>query len=283
MKRSAIFWVTVFVVGFAAMFFFRLGYGYVTQPNGEVIQQANFGGFAQNTFEVSKRNYAGQNQAATSASPSSVDQRFEKIATLGIASTEFETDEARVREIGEQSGALVQHEQAFGLAGRRQLQLAFGINPDDFDSVIASLREIGRATDFQVNKTDKTNEYRTLIAQQTSLQKSRDNLVALKERDAELADLIALETRILDLETQIQNLGVSVGEFDSEFEFVTVKLTLVETAPDVLRDISFMQRAKVAVEWAAGYYALIWVSFGFFMLGVTLLGLVIGWVRKLKP
>ena len=42
----------------------------------------------------------------------------------------------------------------------------------------------------------------------------------LKEFDAELADLIALETRILDLETQIQNLGVSVGEFDSEFEFV---------------------------------------------------------------
>lgn len=282
MKRSAIFWVTVFVVGFAAMFFFRLGYGYATQPNGEVIQQANSNGFSPNSFEVSKRNYAGQNQAA-SASPTSIDQRFEKIATLGIASTAFEEDEARVRAIGEDSGALVQHEQAFGLEGQRQLQLAFGINPDDFDSVIASLREIGRATNFQVNKVDKTNEYRTLIAQQTSLQKSRDNLIALKQRDAELADLVALETRILDLETQIQNLGVSVGEFDSEFEFVTVKLTLVETAPDVVRNISVMRRAKVAVEWAAGYYALIWISFGFFMLAVTLAGVVIGWVRKLKP
>lgn len=283
MKRTASFWVSVFVIGFAAMFCFRLSYGYVTQPNGVVIQQANLNAYGQNTFEVSKRNYAGQNQGAASASPSSVDQRFEKIATLGIASSEFEKDEARIRAIGEDSGALVQHEQAFGLEGRRQLQLAFGINPDEFDSVIASLREIGKATNFQVNKLDKTNEYRTLIAQQTSLQKSRDNLIALKQRDAELADLISLETRILDLETQIQNLGVSVGEFDSEFEFVTVKLTLVETAPDVVRNISFMNRAKVAIEWAVSYYALLCITFGFFMLGATLLGVVLGWVRKLKP
>lgn len=283
MKRSAIFWVTVFVVGFAAMFMFRLSYGYITQPNGEVIQQANLNGYAQNSFEISKRNYAGQNQGAASAAPSNVDQRFEKIATLGIASSEFETDEARIRAIGEEAGALVQHEQAFGLDGRRQLQLAFGINPDDFDSVIASLRNIGRATEFQVNKLDKTNEYRTLLAQQTSLQKSRDSLIALKQRDAELADLIALETRILDLETQIQNLGVSVGEFDSEFEFVTVKLTLIETAPDRVRDIAFVDRAKVALEWAVSYYALLCISFGFFMLGATLLGVVIGWARNLKP
>ncbi len=86
--------------------------------------------------------------------------------------------------------------------------------------MITELWNVGRAIGFQVNKVYKINEYRTLVAKQTSLRKSSDNLVALKQRDAELADLIALETRILDLETQIQNLGVSVGEFDSEFEFV---------------------------------------------------------------
>lgn len=55
------------------------------------------------------------------------------------------------------------------------------------------------------------------------------------------------------------------------------------TQPDVLRAIPFMQRAKVAMEWAVKYYALLCVSFGLFMLGVTLLGVVAGWVRKLKP
>ncbi len=282
MKRTLLFWTAIFLIGFAAMFSFRLTYGYITQPNGEIIQQVSSSGLNGYTFELSKRNFAGQNQGSASAAPSAVDQRFEKIATLGIASTEFDADEARVRDIGEQAGALIQHELAFGLTGQRQLQLAFGINPAEFDSVIAELRLIGRATQFQVNKIDKTNEYRTLIAQQTSLQQSRDNLIALKQRDAELADLIALETRILDLENQIQNLGVAVGEFDSEFEFVTVKMTLVETSPAAVRDISFMRRAKIALEWALASYAALCISFGFFMIGVTLLGVVVGWVRKLK-
>jgi hypothetical protein len=282
MKRSFTSWFGIFLIGFAAMFLFRLTYGYISQPNGTVVDQRPVDGFSGYGFELTKRNYAGQKKGAVSAGPASVDQRFEKIATLGIASSAFEADEAKVRAIGKSAEALIQHEQAFGLKGQRQVQLAFGVRPDRFDSVIAELREVGRAIGFQVNKVDKTNEYRTLVAKQTSLRKSNDNLMALKQRDAELADLIALETRILDLETQIQNLGVSVGEFDSEFEFVTVKLTLVERAPASVRDIAFMRRAKIAVEWAVQYYALLCISFGFFMLGATLLGLVGGWVRKLS-
>jgi hypothetical protein len=44
-----------------------------------------------------------------------------------------------------------------------------------------------------------------------------------------------------------------------------------------------MERAKVALEWSVFRFAALCVSFGFFMLGVTLLGVVIGWARKLKP
>lgn len=281
MKRSIAFWFGVFLIGFVAMFLFRLSYGYVTLANGEVMDSRIFGQSGGYGFELSKRNYAGQKQSVGGVGPSAVDQRFEKIATLGIASTEFEEDEARVRAIGSAADALIQHEQAFGLKGRRHLQLAFGVSPDRFDSVIAELRQVGRAIDFQVNKIDKTKEYRTLVAKQTSLRKSRDNLVALKQRDAELSDLIALETRILDLETQIQNLGVSVGEFDSEFEFVTVKMTLVEQAAARVRNIGLMNRSKIALEWAVQYYTLICIAFGLFMLGVSLLGLVMGWVKRL--
>jgi len=133
-----------------------------------------------------------------------------------------------------------------------------------------------------VNKIDKTNEYRALLAQQVSLQKSRDNLISLKSRDADLAALIALEGQILNLETQIQNLGVSVGEFDSEFEFVTIKLTMVETKPDALRNLSLLYRAKVALEWSVLAMMGLCVAFVAFMAGLALLAFVSREMRSRK-
>ncbi|MEJ6707309.1 MAG: hypothetical protein QNK92_00505 [Amylibacter sp.] len=117
MKRSFASWFGVFLIGFAAMFLFRLSYGYVTEPNGTVVNQRPIDGFSGYGFELSKRNYAGQKKGVASVGPASVDQRFEKIATLRIALRDFEADEVKVRAIGKSAEALIQHEKAFGLKG----------------------------------------------------------------------------------------------------------------------------------------------------------------------
>lgn len=270
--------LTLFLLGFVVLFGLRLGYGYVTQPNGEEVGRTGYFGQQSFDFELSRKNYAGQ-KGGPSALPS-VDQRFEKVATLGMTSSKFEDDEANIRNIADAADALVQHEQAYGLEGQRQLQLALGVNPDRFDSVIEELRKIGTQTSFHVTKVDKTNEYRTLVAQQDSIRKSRDNLVALKSRDADLNALIALETRILDLENQIQNLGVSVGEFDSEFEFVTIKLTLIEIASRI-RNISFIERSFTAFVWSVKFYLALCAAFALAMIGAALLTFTIKGLRDL--
>ncbi|MBU2983233.1 DUF4349 domain-containing protein [Lentibacter algarum] len=270
----------VFLIGFLLMFLFRLGYGYMTQPNGEVVSTGAFYQQVNSSFELSRKNYAGQKKAI-GVGPASVDQRYEKVATLGLVSEMFDEDEAELRRIAKSVKALVQHEQAFGLAGQRHLQIALGVNPDHFDAVIEQLRAIGQPVSFQVNKTDKTNEYRELLARRESLEKSRDNLVTLKSREAELADLIALETRILDLESQIQSLGVSVGEFDSEFEFVTIKLTMREVPAAKVREIGLMTRSKVALEWAVKYYFLLIGAFFMFACASFLSILAMRWLKAL--
>lgn len=256
MKSFIIRSVLVFILVFVSMFLIRLGYGYYAYPQGEVIRNNLYQGNLFSDFSLSRKNYAGQKKKSGGrglAGPAAIDQRYEKVAELGLSSSKFDEDEAQIRTIAKEANALIQHEQAFGLEGQRQLQLALGVPPESFDDVISRIRAVGRPVNFQVNKVDKTNEYRELLAQQESLKKSRDNLMALTSRDAELEDLILLETRILDLENQIQSLGVSVGEFDSEFEFVTIKLTMAETRKDELRDIPLVERSMVALRWAVKY------------------------------
>ena len=265
----------LFLLGFLVFVIFRLAYGYVAYPDGEPISRISYG--AHNSqmldFELSRRNYAGQKKAGgvSGAMPQALDQRYEKIAVIGLATDQFDDDEAQVRLVAKEAGALIQFEQAHGLDGARRLQLALGVPPEKFDPVISSLRDIGEQVSFQVNKTDKTNEYRSLLARQKSLQKSRDSLIALQARDADLNALIALETSILDLENQIQNLGVEVGEFDSEFEFVTVKLVLNEVPATQLRDIPLISRLKTAAEWAIKWYVALNIALLAF-LGVAYLG-----------
>ncbi len=271
----------LFVFGFLILFLFRLGYGYVTQPNGEVITRGYETAQVSSDFALSRKNYAGQKKGVSGAGPLSVDQRYEKIATLGLVSDMFDADEAELRSIAKTAEALIQHEQAFGLEGRRHLQLAIGVNPALFEEVIGQVRAIGKAVSFQVNKSDKTNEYQELLARQESLRKSRDNLVALKSREAELGDLIALETRILDLESQIQSLGVSVGEFDAEYEFVTIKLTMREVPEPVTRSIGLMSRCKVAVEWSVRFYFGLMAAFFLFASAAFLSMLALCWMRQI--
>lgn len=203
MKRYITRALLAFAVLFIALFSFRLIYGYMTQPNGQIINVNYYNSIQKYDFSLSRKNYAGQNNSMVGSGPASIDQRYEKVATLGQSSHNFDTDEARIREIADAAQAMIQHEQLFGLEGQRQLQLALGVPPDAFDDTIEELRQIGKPGQFQVNKSDKTNEYHALLAQQESLKKSRDNLVALKQRDAELSALIELEQQILMLEEQI--------------------------------------------------------------------------------
>ena len=67
----------------------------------------------------------------------------------------------------------------------------------------------------------------------------------------------ALEDRILEIQEQLQTLGVSLGDFDQVNELCTVKLTLLEettTRITVGPTIPLWRRARVAFEWTVPIY-----------------------------
>ena len=172
--------------------------------------------------------------------------------------------------------ALIQFEQKKGNNGARQLHLVIGVPPEKFDSLYLKLSTIGDVKSKQITKNDKTNEYKELNAKKASLEKIRNSLIELKSKGGEIAEYIELENRILDIEQQLQSLGVNLGNFDDENEFCTVKFSIAE-GKEI--KISFMQRVKVALEWTVKIYLKMMVIFFFLSLFiyVTLLA-----IEKLK-
>ncbi|MFK7811510.1 MAG: DUF4349 domain-containing protein [Maribacter sp.] len=243
---------------FVLLFVFRLIYGYqtVTEPTfsnvfNEMVDFSSGG----------RKNYASKKyKLNTGISPISVDQKYEKIADINTLSTKFDTEEDQIRAQIKDYDGLIQFENKSGNKGHRRLNLIIGIPPENFDSIYQSLINIGKIQSKQITKTDKTNEYKELNAKKASLEKIRNSLIDLKNKGGRIDEYMQLENRILEIEQQLQELGVSLGNFDDENEFCTVKVALTENQ---ISEISTLQRIKVALEWTIKYYALLLIGLSF--------------------
>ena len=252
------FWkISKWFVGlFILLFAFRLLYGFVaTDNNSGNDYSVNFFSSIDNL----RKNYASEKIAMKGdvqvSSNIASNQKFEKTASIKTKTSEFEKDEKFLKTKTKSFNAVIQYEQNLGQKGNRQIHLLIGVNPTLFDSLYIDLQKIGVIKATEITKVDKTNEYRQLNAKKTSIEKTLQSLNDLKTKGGQIADFVALNDKILEIEAKAQELGVELGNFDAENEFCTVKLSMYEGATE--KNISFIHRIKVALEWTVKYFAII--------------------------
>lgn len=258
---------------FCLMFLLRLGYSYSSRVAAPVnYTDGSSGSFFDNQSDL-RKNYAteskgGESTTSAAGMPGSAAQKYEKTASLQARTDDFPDDEKRLREISRNFNAIIQFEQRSGNPGHRDLHLMIGVRPESFDSFYVVVQAIGRIYANTVTKVDKTTEFRELNAKKASLEKALASLTELKNRAGSISDLVGLHDKILEIERQMQELGVELGNFSAENEFCTVRFSLHERA--ATRTISFLGRAFDAFVWTAQYYLLA-------LLGLALV-LVVAWL-----
>jgi hypothetical protein len=223
----------------------------------------------------SKSSYGNYATLSFKAMPTqaAVEQKYEKIGSLTATTAKFDPDEQRARAIVKEHNALIQEEAVNSSNELRQLSLTIGVPPDNFDAVVAALQTVGKTVDYQVTKTDKTNDFLELKAKRTTLEKARDSLVGLKAQGGKIEELVKLEQEVLKLEDQIQGLGVQLGQFDKVNEFCTVRFTLAERKETVVRS-PHLGYLIASIEWAGSIY-LAWLGLATVGLVAVLLLLII--------
>jgi len=264
---------------FIALFVFRLIFGYT--KNHEITDRST--NFFESINNLKRKNYASKEYKLSSKSTSQnsikADQKYEKIAEISALSVQFESEEEKARTQIKKYNALVQFEQKSGNKGFRKLNLVIGVPPKYFDSLYNQLTKVGSVIAKKIIKKDKTNEYKELNAQRKSLEKNLKSLVDLKSKGGKIEEFMNLENRILEIENQLQGLGVSLGDFDDENEFCTVQFSLNEIKKV---KIGVMQRIKVALEWTIKTYLRLMVVFALVSLVSYLLLLIIDKLKLLK-
>jgi hypothetical protein len=266
-KRVRIFLLAAAAL-FALLFIGRFAYLLATR-GGAQYALGGFGpqdNYVQESSSLARKNYASAKVLIAGAASGAqlLEQKYERVANLSSTSDDFDKDSAAAYSLAASAQALVQSENAYGLRGSRSLTLSFGVTPELFEPFVDGLKLLGSLESVTVVKTDKTADYKELEARRLSLEKTRDGLRALKAPGAALADLIALETKILEIEGQIQELGVSLGDYAEGNSFSTVNFSLAET-----------RRASLGPRIAAALFdALEWSLLAFLGLALAaLLGL----------
>lgn len=247
-RRAVIF----FILAYIALCALCLAYEYMTDK--PAVRQS-FAELGASSDVVSKKNYASERYTIPSpAAQTQVDQKYERTATVQSQSKAFDDDEKKTRETIAGHNGIIQFESGRGTKGRRVLFLHVGVSPARFDAFYKDIQGIGVVRSMEISKTDKTNEFLTLKAKRASLEKNRASLMELKKRDGRIDELMALEREILQIEQELQNLGVSLGEFDEVNAFCTVRFTLAEYT-ETVRARSFLSYCKSAVFTATWLYA----------------------------
>lgn len=279
-------------IAFALLFMFRLGYGYTLDVNSVIEDEIYFDNFSSDN----KKNYASDGYKSGKfdmdqglSQNVSVDQKYEKIAEVNTSTKKFDDDEAKVRSEVENNFGIVQYERKTGNDGHRRLQLQIGVPPANFDTLYGILIKIGKTHSKEIIKNDKTNDYLELNARKASLEKTLASLLLFKEKSGRIDEYINLENRILEIEENLQQLGVNLGDFDESNEFCTIQFSLAETKDVEIIGVSFYHRVKVALEWTIAMFLRLISTLFFITLGVYCLvfildkrGMVIDFFKSFK-
>ncbi len=273
MIKKGIIWG---LLGFTVFFVCRLIYGYVVYPNGKPKTSYSQNSYNdQVDFSFSRRNYASvkyksKGGHSSSATPTAGhDQKYEKVCTMTSQTEKFSQDEKQIHKAIKKHNSLIQYENRSGLKGNRHLNLAIGVPPVNFDSMVVDLKSIGNLKSILIDKQDKTNEFKELQAKRITLDKSLQALKNLKEHSGNIKEFVDLEKQILELEGEIQALGVTLGDFDAENEFCTVKITLSERKERYI-EVSLISRIKTALEWTIKFYITFSIAILFMTLAIFL-------------
>ena len=182
-------------------------------------------------------------------------QVFEKIARLTNSTTSFDRDQSAIRSAVASHQAVIFNEINGGIAPSRRFSLEIGVHPDKFDALVEELRKVARLESVSVQQRDRTGEFRRLHAQRQSLKKHLEAVQKFRgAMNPTIDDQLKLEQRIQDIEKELQNIGVQLGDFVGKDSYYHVHVTLTEADGRFDHAYAMPLRVGHAFLWALAWW-----------------------------
>ncbi|MCL2059919.1 MAG: DUF4349 domain-containing protein [Oscillospiraceae bacterium] len=228
-KRILLIYAVIYIVLFIA----RAAYDLATFTDLDIDDNYNIYYTAERADIKAVSNYASVKMpivADVAAAVGVLEQKYERIASIVSKTIDYDADIGQFNAVLEAHSAVIQMENRRGLPGGRRVDLTIGVRPESFDTMVAAISQIGAIISSSTTTTDKTYEYRQMLAEKETLERRRASYEELRLHGGSIPDLLQLEERIIDVESQIQQLMVGLGEYSDENALCTINYTIYEGA-----------------------------------------------------
>lgn len=152
-------------------------------------------------------------------------------ASLGLNTTDFDTAYDDLRARCTQMGGWISYTSTnTNRSGLRTAWLTLRIPADQLDAFLSTTGDVGRVVSSSESADDVTASYYDTAGRLASKQALLDRLLSLATDAADLADLLSLESKIAEVQLDIDRLRGNLNHTDSQVSFATVDITLAEEA-----------------------------------------------------
>lgn len=250
LKRIFLGFIALYFIIFAA----RAVYDLITFQETSITDNYNIYYNGEKEDKSSIKNYASQRMEypAEGSATSVLDQKYERIASIVSKTVRYNEDIERLNAIVEENKAVVQMENSRGLIGNRRVDLVIGVRPENFDAMQTAVSAIGRITSSTTTKTDKTYEYRQMLAEKQTLESRLASYEELKERGGSISEMLQIEDKIIEVESQIQQQMIGLGEYSDDNALCTINFSLYEGS-----EAGTLRKLWNALTWSTVTYLII--------------------------
>jgi hypothetical protein len=136
---------------------------------------------------------------------------------------------AEVAEVVDRAGGRVESRSETPGTDTQQARatLVVRVPADDFDEVLAELRELGEVASVQLDASDVTQQRQDLDARIEALQASVDRLLALLSEADDTADLIAIESELTTRQAELDGLTAQRDWLADQVDYSTLTVELL--------------------------------------------------------
>ncbi|MBR4163565.1 MAG: DUF4349 domain-containing protein [Solobacterium sp.] len=174
--------------------------------------------------------------------------------SINIESLEYEQSLQNIRERIQSYNGIIENENEYdndynwysstytGRRNSRNINMTVRIPTPQFQSFLEDMEGTGKITSRSTNVENITKRYNDTSIQATALEEQQTRLLAMMEKAETIEDMIAIEARLTEVQSQLNMLKSNLSQMDTDVNYSTIYLNLKEVIEYTVEPETFSER-----------------------------------------
>ena len=228
-------------------------------------------------------------------------QKIVYTASLSMQSLEYDQSAASIRRKIREAGGFSEAESEYdkdynwyrynsSSSSTRSLSITARIPSDKFEAFLNSLSGDGKIMSKSVNAQNISQVYANKETYKKALEKEQERLLAMMDKAETIEYMITVETRLSEVERQLNSYKTDLSQMDKDVEFSTVYIDLQEVKryTETVEKTTFREKLGFAFEdaissfrdFCEGVILFVVRNFPFLILFAVVVALIVRWLAK---